>query len=285
MAISAVSAVVALPPGVAVAGGKSCHGHRATILGTRRADVLVGTKQRDVIQGRGGGDTIIGRRGDDIICGGTGHEMIDGGRGLDRVWGGRGNDACSASNRREHRLHRGCELHVTPPSPDGGGTPPSPSAGTVASPASTGAAAVGDVRVFGAFCDFRKISRMAFDATSPYPNGWIAWRQWVYKWIPGVGWGSQPRVYGGSVSYDGTPKNGWWLDQVAPAGFAGVLVPDLGGLGSWPTGTYYIWYQIMWWNGAGWVGPTNVPIRSYTIGAGSPIGSGIFNYQTWFCTV
>ncbi len=62
-----------------------CFGRSATIVGTRRRDVLVGTPYRDVIVGLGGNDTIRGRGGNDLICGGAGRDYIVGGRGRDRV--------------------------------------------------------------------------------------------------------------------------------------------------------------------------------------------------------
>jgi Ca2+-binding RTX toxin-like protein len=37
-----------------------CRGHRATITGTRRNDLLIGTDRRDVVDARGGTDVVIG---------------------------------------------------------------------------------------------------------------------------------------------------------------------------------------------------------------------------------
>lgn len=62
-----------------------CFGRPATIVGTRRRDVLVGTPHRDVIVGLGGNDTIHGRDGNDLICGGPGKDFILGGPGRNRV--------------------------------------------------------------------------------------------------------------------------------------------------------------------------------------------------------
>jgi hypothetical protein len=42
--------------GVAQAKSFSCHGHKATIVGTNHADVIRGTNHRDVIVGRAGND-------------------------------------------------------------------------------------------------------------------------------------------------------------------------------------------------------------------------------------
>lgn len=62
-----------------------CFGRPATIVGTRRRDVLVGTRHRDVIVGLGGNDTIRGRGGNDLICGGSGSDSILGGSGRNRT--------------------------------------------------------------------------------------------------------------------------------------------------------------------------------------------------------
>jgi uncharacterized delta-60 repeat protein len=62
-----------------------CFDHPATIVGTRRRDVLVGTPHRDVIVGLAGNDSIRGRGGNDLICGGAGGDSIAGGHGRDRV--------------------------------------------------------------------------------------------------------------------------------------------------------------------------------------------------------
>jgi uncharacterized delta-60 repeat protein len=70
----------------------TCGGKVATIVGTKRGDVLRGTKRADVIVGLGGGDVISGGRGNDRICGGTGNDRIDGGSGKDRLFGGKGKD-------------------------------------------------------------------------------------------------------------------------------------------------------------------------------------------------
>lgn len=84
--------VVLTPAHGAEAAAARCHGERATIVGTARADRLVGTTGPDVILGRGGADTIIGLSGDDLLCGGSGDDTIVAGNGRDIVDGGRGND-------------------------------------------------------------------------------------------------------------------------------------------------------------------------------------------------
>jgi Ca2+-binding RTX toxin-like protein len=75
-ALAAVPAEAAAPP--------TCQGHRATIVGTDRADVLTGTKGRDVIVGRGGDDVLRGLGGSDLLCGGPGDDELHG--GADRRW-------------------------------------------------------------------------------------------------------------------------------------------------------------------------------------------------------
>jgi Ca2+-binding RTX toxin-like protein len=67
-----------------------CHGRRATIVGTDKADVLRGTPGRDVIWGGGGDDAITGSLGNDLLCGGPGADLIHGGRGNDIADGGAG---------------------------------------------------------------------------------------------------------------------------------------------------------------------------------------------------
>jgi uncharacterized delta-60 repeat protein len=65
--------------------GVRCMGHEATIVGTRRGEVLKGTGHRDVIAALAGNDTVKGRGGNDLICGGAGHDRLDGGPGRNRV--------------------------------------------------------------------------------------------------------------------------------------------------------------------------------------------------------
>jgi Ca2+-binding RTX toxin-like protein len=67
-----------------------CHGRRAKIVGTEKADVLRGTPGRDVIWGGGGDDSILGSLGNDLLCGGPGADLIHGGRGNDLADGGAG---------------------------------------------------------------------------------------------------------------------------------------------------------------------------------------------------
>lgn len=79
----------ALPPAApAHAAPHTCHGVRATIVGTDGDDVLSGTGGRDVIDGLKGDDRISGLDGRDVICGGQGADEIDGGAGRDRLYGG-----------------------------------------------------------------------------------------------------------------------------------------------------------------------------------------------------
>ncbi len=73
----------------------SCHGRKATIVGTDGNDVLRGTSGPDVIWGGKGDDTIYSSRGNDVICGGPGGDAMHGGRGNDVVDGGPGTDRLS----------------------------------------------------------------------------------------------------------------------------------------------------------------------------------------------
>jgi glucose/arabinose dehydrogenase len=85
----------------------SCAGEAATILGTKRSDVLVGTKGNDVIAGRGGKDRLKGKGGDDLLCGGSGADVIKGGGGDDVLKGGADSDLCRGGPGSDRT--RGCE--------------------------------------------------------------------------------------------------------------------------------------------------------------------------------
>jgi Ca2+-binding RTX toxin-like protein len=92
---------------VAAAAGRRCHGIKATIVGTARADLLMGTPRRDVIVGLGGNDTIKGLNGNDRICGGSGNDTLLGGKGDDEPWGDEGNDKLNGGSGRQDILAGG----------------------------------------------------------------------------------------------------------------------------------------------------------------------------------
>lgn len=73
----------------AEAAPPSCHGERATIVGTSGDDRLTGTAGRDVIVARGGDDVVAAGGGDDLVCGGDGADELAGGPGDDRLFGER----------------------------------------------------------------------------------------------------------------------------------------------------------------------------------------------------
>jgi Ca2+-binding RTX toxin-like protein len=75
------------------AGGVSCGGEAATIVGGSERDEIDGTPGRDVIHARGGNDEVDGHGGKDLVCGGRGADDLAGDAGRDNVRGGRGNDA------------------------------------------------------------------------------------------------------------------------------------------------------------------------------------------------
>jgi Ca2+-binding RTX toxin-like protein len=77
---------------ITVSARPTCQGDKATILGTRGADVLIGTPRADVIVASGGNDTIRGRGGDDLVCAGSGGDHVHGLAGDDRIYGGPGPD-------------------------------------------------------------------------------------------------------------------------------------------------------------------------------------------------
>jgi uncharacterized repeat protein (TIGR01451 family) len=70
----------------------TCRGEVATIVGSRREDVLRGTSGRDVIQTRAGDDAVRGLAGRDLICAGTGDDTVRGGAGNDKAFGAGGRD-------------------------------------------------------------------------------------------------------------------------------------------------------------------------------------------------
>lgn len=71
-----------------------CWGRSATIVGTRKSDVIRGTDGRDVISTGKGEDFILAGKGRDRICTGPGDDMINGAQGFDRARGRRGSDVC-----------------------------------------------------------------------------------------------------------------------------------------------------------------------------------------------
>jgi Ca2+-binding RTX toxin-like protein len=91
-AVSLAGSWLLVPALSSAATPATCHGHRATIVGTPHHDVLQGTASRDVIAGLGGNDEITGGGGRDLICGGTGVDEITLGDASEEVWGGHGTD-------------------------------------------------------------------------------------------------------------------------------------------------------------------------------------------------
>jgi Ca2+-binding RTX toxin-like protein len=90
LTVAVASALVALAPSIpAHAATATCHGVRATIVGTGASDVIHGTAGRDVIVGLGGNDTIYAKGGNDLVCGGAGADRLFGGSGDDRLYGGK----------------------------------------------------------------------------------------------------------------------------------------------------------------------------------------------------
>ncbi|MDQ4142498.1 MAG: hypothetical protein M3198_01960 [Actinomycetota bacterium] len=90
-ALAATTLLLAATPS-ALAGGVSCDGRPATIVGTQGRDTLVGTAGSDVIAGLDGADHIKGLNGRDALCGDDGNDRLGGGGGRDRILGGAGDD-------------------------------------------------------------------------------------------------------------------------------------------------------------------------------------------------
>jgi Ca2+-binding RTX toxin-like protein len=102
-------ALVALPApaeSVARAAVPTCHGVRATIVGTPAPDVIRGTPGRDVIVGLAGNDEIHARGGNDLVCGGGRDDRLYGGAGDDVLYGGGGGDVLSGGSG-DDRLYGG----------------------------------------------------------------------------------------------------------------------------------------------------------------------------------
>jgi Ca2+-binding RTX toxin-like protein len=104
-AVALATTVVLIP--IAEAATPRCQGRRATIVGTRRGDVIRGTRRADVIVAKGGSDKIFGRGGNDLICAGKGGDEVVGGGGNDRLRGGRGQDFLSGQAGDDRILGQG----------------------------------------------------------------------------------------------------------------------------------------------------------------------------------
>ena len=82
----------------------TCHGKRATIVGTAGRDRIRGTRRADVIVALGGNDTVLARGGNDLVCGGAGNDRLNGGAGRDRLLGERGRDVLTGGRGRDRLL-------------------------------------------------------------------------------------------------------------------------------------------------------------------------------------
>lgn len=105
LALALLAPALALSPtfvsSPASAGGGTCQGQTATIVGTDDDDDLHGTLLADVVFLGAGDDTFHGRDGNDVVCGGAGNDLLfggvgsdalDGDDGRDRIWGDVGDD-------------------------------------------------------------------------------------------------------------------------------------------------------------------------------------------------
>lgn len=81
-----------LVPSPSSAGGTTCFGEQATIVGTNGPDSLEGTSGHDVIVGLAGIDFLYGFGTGDSLCGGADADFVHGGLGSDKVTGGDGSD-------------------------------------------------------------------------------------------------------------------------------------------------------------------------------------------------
>ena len=76
----------------AMAGGPTCQGAAATIVGDNDSETINGTNGDDVIVAGGGSDLVSAKQGDDVICGQGGNDHLAAGSGEDRMSGGPGDD-------------------------------------------------------------------------------------------------------------------------------------------------------------------------------------------------
>jgi uncharacterized repeat protein (TIGR01451 family) len=88
----------------------TCHGKRATLIGTTGPDLLKGTDGNDVVFAWTGEDRIFTFGGRDVICGGADGDLVKsggradtvlGGPGPDRVIGGAGGDELRGGRGRD----------------------------------------------------------------------------------------------------------------------------------------------------------------------------------------
>lgn len=70
----------------------TCHGKKATCVGTAGHDLILGSDKPDVIVAGAGNDAVHGDAEGDIICGGPGNDSLFGARGADIIYGGPGDD-------------------------------------------------------------------------------------------------------------------------------------------------------------------------------------------------
>jgi hypothetical protein len=90
--VAACAAMLAPGSHIASAGGPTCFGRTATILGGQGSERIRGTSGSDVIVGFGGQDVITSRAGNDLVCGKGGADVLRGGPGNDRIVGNRSSD-------------------------------------------------------------------------------------------------------------------------------------------------------------------------------------------------
>jgi RTX calcium-binding nonapeptide repeat (4 copies) len=83
------------------AGGATCKGKPATIVGTSGSDVRAGSGGPDVIVGLGGNDSLSGVAGNDLICGGAGKDTLKGGKGKDTLLGQKGKDTLKGGGGKD----------------------------------------------------------------------------------------------------------------------------------------------------------------------------------------
>jgi Hypothetical glycosyl hydrolase family 15/RTX calcium-binding nonapeptide repeat (4 copies) len=90
------------PPAGPSPSGYSCNGKAATIVGTKKGEVIRGTARDDVIVALDGNDTIYGGGGNDTVCAGAGADKVFGEAGNDYLLGGSLDDTLNGGDGNDN---------------------------------------------------------------------------------------------------------------------------------------------------------------------------------------
>jgi hypothetical protein len=240
-----------------------CHGQRATIVGTAKADWLLGTQGRDVIWAGNGPDTVAALDGRDIVCGGRGADVLEGSGGQDRLYGDKGRDMCTGEDG-EHRHHYSCETHlnvfgyqVDPPNAPGGAGRNVVRAEKVA-PADVPEGAFRGDTYFAAdypLCAPDGVALTTVHLGNVYfktyymDPGYIAIRPAYFR-------------VGDSGFMQGPFYESGWRQLSAPAD-GGVYQYDMVGATVPRSDRVYWIYEVFWWDGFNWTNFDKIPVPGH----------------------